>query len=75
MKSYTVICFFLSLAMILFPLVSVEKATDVISREFFAEEETETAEEEPTENVNSTVKVMNASSKNCLKHVLFITML
>ncbi len=64
MKSYTVICFFLSLAMILFPLVSVEKATDVISREFFAEEETETAEEEPTENVNSTVKVMNASSKN-----------
>ena len=64
MKSYTVICFFLSLAMILFPLVSVEKATDVISREFFAEEETEITEEEPTENVNSTVKVMNASSKN-----------
>lgn len=64
MKSYTVICFFLSLAMILFPLVSVEKATDVISREFFAEEETEITKEEPTENVNSTVKVMNASSKN-----------
>lgn len=64
MKSYTLICFFLALAMILLPLVSVEKATDVISREFFTEEETETTEKEPDENVNSTVKVMNASSKN-----------
>ncbi len=64
MKSYSVICFFLALAMILLPLVSVEKATDVISREFFIEEETETTEKEPDENVNSTVKVMNASSKN-----------
>lgn len=64
MKSYTLICFFLALAMILFPLVSVEKATDVISKEFFAEEETELTENELTENVNSTVKVMNASSKS-----------
>ncbi len=64
MKSYTLICFFLALAMILLPLVSVEKATDVISREFFTEEETEITEKEPDENVNSTVKVMNASSKN-----------
>ena len=65
MKSYSVICFFLSLAMILFPLVSVEKATDVFSKEFSIEAPTEstTNEEETTEN-NVTVKVMNASSKN-----------
>lgn len=65
MKSYSVICFFLSLAMILFPLVSVEKATDVISRELFTEEETEITETtEETEQDISTVKVMSASSKN-----------
>ena len=65
MKSYTVICFFLSLAMILFPLVSVEKATDVFLKEFSGEEitETTTKAEENTEK-NVTVKVMNASSKN-----------
>ncbi len=65
MKSYTVICFFLSLAMILFPLVSVEKATDVFLKEFSDEEitETTTKAEENTEK-NVTVKVMNASSKN-----------
>ena len=65
MKSYSVICFFLSLAMILFPLVSVEKATDVFKKEFAITEESETTEksEEP-ETKNSTVKVMNASSKN-----------
>lgn len=65
MKSYTVICFFLALAMIVFPLVSVEKATDVISKELFGIEETEiaTETEEITED-NVTVKVMNASSKN-----------
>ncbi len=65
MKSYTVICFFLSLAMILFPLVSVEKATDVFSKEFSITEETPTTEKaEENETENSTVKVMNASSKN-----------
>lgn len=65
MKSYSVICFFLALAMILFPLVSVEKATDVISKELFTEEETEITEiTEETEQEISTVKVMNASSKN-----------
>ena len=65
MKSYSVICFFLSLAMILFPLVSVEKAADVFSKEFSIEEATETTtnEEETTKNI-ATVKVMNASSKN-----------
>ncbi|MBR5202517.1 MAG: stage II sporulation protein D [Clostridia bacterium] len=65
MKSYTVICFFLSLAMILFPLVSVEKATEFFSSEFSEKEVTETtikAEEVVEKNV--TVKVMNANSKN-----------
>lgn len=65
MKSYSVICFFLSLAMILFPLVSVEKATDVFKKEFAITEESETTEKsEETETENSTVKVMNVSSKN-----------
>lgn len=60
MKSYSMICFFLSLAMILCPLCSVEKATDVISQKFLGEEIT-IPEEEVTV---TTVKVMNASSKN-----------
>ena len=64
MKSYTVICFFLSLAMILFPLVSVEKATDVFQKEFLVTEESQTTKQEETKNENSTVKVMNANSKN-----------
>lgn len=60
MKSYSMICFFLSLAMILCPLVSVEKATSVISQEFLGEEITI----QPEETTTDTVKVMNASSKN-----------
>ena len=64
MKSYSVICFFLSLAMILFPLVSVEKATDVFKKEFSVTEEAESAEKAEEKTENSTVKVMNASSKN-----------
>lgn len=60
MKSYSMICFFLSLAMILCPLCSVEKATDVISQEFLGEE-IKIPQEEATV---TTVKVMNASSKN-----------
>lgn len=64
MKSYTLICFFLALAMILLPLVSVEKATDVISRELFSEkaEESETTEENGQEI--STVKVVSANSNS-----------
>ncbi len=65
MKSYTLICFFLSLAMILFPLLSVEKATDVISREFLGKETVDTTPNTvKNEKEYSTVKVMNASSKN-----------
>lgn len=60
MKSYSMICFFLSLAMIICPLCSVEKATDVISQEFLGEEITVPQEETAV----ATVKVMNASSKN-----------
>ncbi len=60
MKSYSMICFFLSLAMILCPLCSVEKATDVISQEFLGEENTVPQQETAV----NTVKVMNASSKN-----------
>lgn len=60
MKSYSMICFFLSLAMILCPLCSVEKATNVISQEFLGEEITIP----PEETVADTVKVMNANSKN-----------
>lgn len=60
MKSYSMICFFLSLAMILCPLCSVEKATDVISQEFLGKEITIPQEEVTV----ATVKVMNASSKN-----------
>ncbi len=60
MKSYSMICFFLSLAMIICPLCSVEKATDVISQEFLGEEITVSQDETAV----ATVKVMNASSKN-----------
>lgn len=60
MKSYSMICFFLSLAMILCPLCSVEKATDVISKELLGDEITLPTEETAV----ATVKVMNASSKN-----------
>lgn len=65
MKSYTVICFFLALAMVLLPLASVEKATDVISKELFNEEVTEsTIEAEPVTEKPDTVRVMNAGSNN-----------
>ena len=37
MKSYTLICFFLALAMILCPLFATEKTKDSISQEFFDE--------------------------------------
>ena len=64
MKSYSIICFFLALAMILFPLVSVEKATDAISREFFTKETVTNDEKTSIEEVVSTVKVMSANSNN-----------
>ena len=60
MKSYSMICFFLSLAMILCPLCTVEKATQVFSEDFLNEETT--IPQEP--NGVTAVKVMNVDSKN-----------
>ncbi len=62
MKSYTLICFFLALAMILCPLVAVEKTKDVFSQEFIEEETTEA--EVISENNNATVKVMSVNGNN-----------
>lgn len=63
MKSYTLICFFLALAMILCPLFAVEKATDAISQGLFGEPQV-VEEEIPQQETVTTVKVMSASSKN-----------
>ena len=64
MKSYSVICFFLLLSMILCPLASVEKAKQVFSGETSLETENSPNEESGQIATASTVKVMNASSKN-----------
>lgn len=65
MKSYWTICFFLSVAMILFPLFSVDKATEIISQQFFSERKEETTEESVEASTQTdTVKVMSASSNN-----------
>lgn len=67
MKSYTAICFFLAVALILFPLVSVPKAKDTfsanISGESAEEEENyEVIEKNKTENTAENVKVLSAAS-------------
>ncbi len=61
LKSYTMICFFLSLAMILCPLCVLEKTNSV-----FSDVNTDGSEiVEVVENINvSTVKVMSVGSKN-----------
>lgn len=59
MKSYTLLCFFLSLALIICPLCSVQKATEAISRELSPK--SVQAEENKEED---TVKIMSADSKN-----------
>lgn len=64
MKSYTLLCFFLSLAMILCPLCSVEKATDTISKEIFGENQEYGTDENDSPIKSNTVKVMSAQSKN-----------
>ncbi len=64
MKSYSVICFFLALAMILCPLCSMEKATDAISKGLFSETSVNEEQETEKQTAPSTVKVMNANSKN-----------
>ena len=61
LKSYTMICFFLSLAMILCPLCALEKTSSVFLNANTSDDEIT----EVVENVNvSTVKVMSVSSKN-----------
>lgn len=67
MKSYTAICFFLAVALILCPLVSVPKAKDTfsanVSGEAAEEEENyEIIEKNKTENTAENVKVLSASS-------------
>ncbi len=63
MKTYSMICFFLALAMILCPLLSVEKAKDVFSGEFLSGERVE-AEKAASSEIASSVKIMSADSKN-----------
>ena len=64
MKSYTVICFFLLLSMILCPLASVEKAKQVFASELGAEINSQPTQERIDIQTASTVKIMNANSKN-----------
>ncbi len=63
MKSYSMIGFFLSLAMILCPLISVEKATNTIAQDLFGDSPTRLAQKS-SENETATVKIMSADSKN-----------
>lgn len=63
MKSYTLICFFLALAMILGPLCATDKAKNTISQGLI--EETSIVEINANQaDHTSTVKVMSASSNN-----------
>lgn len=61
MKSYTGICFFLLLSMILCPLVSVDKARQVFSKNITEEVVEESAQ---VQGPPSTVKVMSVDSQN-----------
>lgn len=70
MKSYTLLCFFLSVAMILCPLCSVQKATDAISDKIFTSDAVEENEKGDSEIANSVVKVMSADSKNITETTL-----
>ncbi len=70
MKSYTLLCFFLSLAMILCPLCSVEKATQTISNELFGNGEIYGEDDGDSPISSSTVKIMSADSKNITQTTL-----
>ncbi len=63
MKNYTMICFFLALGMIVFPLISLDKTSDVLSQEFSGET-VATENENIITEVVPTVKVMSANSDN-----------
>ena len=63
MKSYTAVCFFLAVALILFPLVSVPKAKDTFSANVSGESVDEDAAYDTEEQTAETnVKVMSAAS-------------
>ena len=64
MKSYTLICFFLSLTMILCPLFSVDKVKDIFSKEIGDNSGTTTIVE--TISI-PTVKLMTVSSNNIIE--------
>ena len=67
LKSYSMLCFFLSLAMILCPLCAVENVNNVFSN--VNAENTES--DEIVENIDvSTVKVMSVNSKNITEMTL-----
>jgi stage II sporulation protein D len=61
MKNYTMICFFLALGMIVFPLVSLDNTSDVLSQEFSGETVITKTENVTVESI-PTVKVMSANS-------------
>lgn len=62
MKSYTLLCFFLALAMILCPLCSFQKAEDILSGEIFGGEYGQDYNDSPVSA--AAVKIMSAESKN-----------
>lgn len=63
MKTYTLICFFLALTMILAPLCTIDKTKSTLSQGFIEETSImETDVKQPDQT--STVKVMSASSNN-----------
>lgn len=63
MKSYTAVCFFLAVALILFPLVSVPKAKDTFSANISGESPDETENYEmPEETETESVKVLATAS-------------
>lgn len=63
MKNYTMICFFLALGMIVFPLISLDNTSDVILQETSGETVITKNENIVTESI-PTVKVMSAVSND-----------
>ena len=63
MKTYTLICFFLALGMILSPLYTVSKTKDILPQEIIEETSVTEAITNQPEQI-PTVKVMSASSNN-----------
>ena len=62
MKTYTLICFFLALSLILCPLVAIDGTSEILSQEIFAEETTDVEHTEASKK--DTVKVMSVNGNN-----------